>query len=117
MNLNLHPDDYLIYMKALLLAREGAAHFGLRLQALEPFPKGTLETEYERGVYGRCYGTGLIHIAFRYTTAEGKWLGRLPEHEIFDTVAHELAHLRYMNHGDGFKKFYREIKQWIDARR
>ncbi len=67
----------------------------------------SLEAERE-GVtshYGVCYEDGAIRIRLRH--ARTKRL--LKESSLVDTLCHELAHLRYMNHGLRFRRLYQEI--------
>lgn len=117
MTLNLHPDDYLLFARVCIIGREVAEHFGLRLNSIQPFPADRMTREYEHGVYGRCYtSTGDIHIGIRYQS-KGAWLGRLPEYEIYETLAHELAHLRVPRHDKTFWDFYREVKAVVEKRR
>lgn len=77
------------------LARE----FGLRYTALDAERAGV------NGHYGICYEDGRIRIRLRHAVS-----GRLlKESSLVDTLCHELAHLRHMNHGLGFRRLYRRI--------
>ena len=67
----------------------------------------TLEAEREgvNGHYGICHEDGLIRIRLRHATT-----GRLlKESSLADTLCHELAHLRYFDHGERFKRLYLRI--------
>jgi len=78
---------------------ELAREFGLRVHALEPEREGVNEH------YGICYSDGLIRIRLRHATT-----GRLlKESSLVDTLCHELAHLRHMNHGLRFRRLYERI--------
>ncbi len=55
--------------------------------------------------YGVCYEDGAIRIRLRH--ARTKRL--LKESSLVDTLCHELAHVRYLNHGLRFRRLYREI--------
>jgi hypothetical protein len=77
------------------LARE----FRLSWSALEPEEEGVTEH------YGVCYEDGLIRIRLRHATT-----GRLlKESSLVDTLCHELAHLRHLNHGPRFQRLYQRI--------
>lgn len=79
----------------LLLVRQ----FGLRLAVVEP------ERDGVNSHYGICYEDGLIRIRLRHART-----GRLlKESSLVDTLCHELAHLRHMNHGLRFRRLYLEI--------
>jgi hypothetical protein len=78
-----------------VLARE----FKLSWSALEPEHEGVTEH------YGVCYEDGLIRIRLRHART-----GRLlKESSLADTLCHELAHLRHLDHRAGFKKLYARI--------
>lgn len=55
--------------------------------------------------YGVCYEDGAIRIRLRH--ARTKRL--LKESSLVDTLCHELAHLRHLNHGLGFRSLYQRI--------
>lgn len=83
-----------------------AAAFDLRWRALEPERDGITDW------YGVCYDDGEIRIRLRHARS-----GRmLKESSLVDTLCHELAHLRYMDHSIRFRRLYRRIldraRQW-----
>jgi hypothetical protein len=74
-------------------------HFGLRYAALDP------ERDGVTAHYGICYEDGVIRIRLRHATT-----GRLlKESSLVDTLCHELAHLRYLDHSERFRGLYRRI--------
>ena len=55
--------------------------------------------------YGVCYSDGSIRIRLRHVRT-----GRLLKYSgLIDTLCHELAHLRFFDHGVRFQIFYRRI--------
>jgi hypothetical protein len=86
--------------------------WGVDLQKRFKLKAWILEAEQE-GVtehYGICYEDGLIRIRLRHAKT-GKLL---KESSLVDTLCHELAHLRHLNHGLGFRRLYQRI---LDAAR
>ena len=81
--------------------RELAEAFGLRYTVIEA------EREDVTEWYGVCYEDGVIRIRLR-NARNGR---RLKESSLVDTLCHELAHLRHLNHGSGFRKLYERILQ------
>lgn len=80
-------------------ARTLASHFELTLRRLDP------ERPNVKRRYGICYSDGSIRIRLRHATT-----GRLLKYSsLVDTLCHELAHLRYFDHGPRFKLFYQRI--------
>jgi hypothetical protein len=78
---------------------ELARSFGLRIAALDPEKDGV------NGHYGICYEDGVIRIRLRHART-----GRLlKESSLVDTLCHELAHLRYMDHSPRFQRLYQRI--------
>jgi hypothetical protein len=55
--------------------------------------------------YGICYEDGEIRIRLRHART-GKLL---KESSLVDTLCHELAHLRHLNHGPHFRRLYQRI--------
>jgi predicted metal-dependent hydrolase len=81
-----------------------ARTFGLEYASLDPERAGVT------GHYGICYEDGMIRIRLRHArTGE-----LLKESSLVDTLCHELAHLKHMNHGLGFRRLHRRI---LDAAR
>jgi hypothetical protein len=65
---------------------------------------------------GECTGAGDIRLVLR-CTVEGEWCDApLSPKEVWDTAAHELAHLRHMNHGDAFKELMAEMAEALSNR-
>lgn len=61
--------------------------------------------------YGICYEDGSIRIRLRHSVT-----GRpLKYSSLVNTLCHELAHLRYFNHGPRFKAFYFELLDFARA--
>jgi len=57
------------------------------------------------GHYGICYEDGVIRIRLRHATTGLL----LKESSLVDTLCHELAHLRHMDHSVRFRKLYQRI--------
>jgi hypothetical protein len=73
--------------------------FGLRCTALEA------ERDEVTDWYGVCYEDGVIRIRLRNART-----GRLlKESSMVDTLCHELAHLRFLDHGLRFRRLYQQI--------
>ena len=63
------------------------------------------EQEHVTEWYGICYEDGEIRIRLRHAVT-----GRLlKESSLCDTLCHELAHLRYLDHSVRWSKLYRRI--------
>ena len=81
------------------MGAELAARFGLRYVALEA------EREGVRDHYGICYADGRIRIRLRHATT-----GRLLKaSSLVDTLCHELAHLKHLDHSPRFRRLYWRI--------
>lgn len=73
--------------------------FGLRCTSLEAERDGVTEW------YGVCYEDGVIRIRLRNART-----GRLlKESSLVDTLCHELAHLRHLDHGTRWERLYLQI--------
>lgn len=78
---------------------ELARSFRLRYRSLDPERDGVNEH------YGICYEDGVIRIRLRHART-----GRLlKESSLVDTLCHELAHLRHMDHSIRFRRLYQRI--------
>ena len=80
-------------------AKQITRHFRLTFKELKA------ERSDAYGHYGICYDDGTIRIRLRHATS-GK---PLKYSSLINTLCHELAHLRYFDHGDDFKRLYLEI--------
>ena len=79
-----------------------AAHFELSYRSIEP------ERANVKRRYGVCYSDGSIRIRLRHATSGHP----LKYSSLVNTLCHELAHLRYFNHGARFQGFYRKLLRW-----
>ena len=84
-----------------------ASQFGLCYRAL------LIERPTARSHYGICYQDGTIKIRLNHAV----YMTPLRYSSLVNTVCHELAHLRYFDHGEGFKRFYYQILEWARAQR
>ncbi len=78
------------------------ARFRLRYRVLEA------ERANVKSRYGICFSDGTIRIRLRHATSGNP----LKYSSLVNTLCHELAHLKYFNHGPGFQTFYAEILGW-----
>jgi hypothetical protein len=76
-----------------------ALRFDLRFQSIEA------ESPQVKRRYGICFSDGRIKIRLRHVTTGQP----LRYSSLVNTLCHELAHLRHMNHGPRFKAFYLRI--------
>jgi len=90
------------------LNRDGARlaeHFGLRYRSI------TAERANVTSRYGSCCEEGAIKVRLCHAIT-GK---PLKYSSLVNTLCHELAHLRFFDHGDRFKLFYQQILAWARA--
>lgn len=112
--MNIHPDDLLFFNEVAAAMKLVAGQYGLPLRSVTAYPMPT------RGMadrLGDCCATGDIRLVMR-ATVDGAWVEepRTPE-DIWRTAAHELAHLRHLNHGVAFQEFEEEMRTAIGNRR
>jgi len=85
--------------KLRTMADDLCKRFKLSYRAIEAETEGVTEH------YGICYDDGEIRIRLRHART-----GRLlKESSLVDTLCHELAHLRHLDHSDRFKRLYWRI--------
>ena len=90
------------------LNRDGeriARHFGLRYQSI------SAERANVTSRYGSCCEEGTIKVRLCHVVT----VKPLKYSSLVNTLCHELAHLRFFNHGDRFKLFYQQILEWARA--
>jgi len=93
------------YLKKMLMDRlQQDADFLAKAFHLKPFQLFP-ERANVRNRYGVCYSDGVIKIRLN-DLRSGK---PLRYSSLIDTLCHELAHLRYMNHGERFQRLYKRI--------
>ncbi len=79
-----------------------ARRFGLPLKKVLAEPSGVVAR------YGSCTRDGTVRVRLRHART-----GRpLRYSSLIDTVCHELAHLRFFDHGIHFQWLYRRILEW-----
>lgn len=75
---------------------------GLKVNSLEEYP-------YNRVFAGRNWNAGeVVELVLRRTNGTF-----FPTSWLLSVLCHELAHIRYMNHGPGFHKYNRELKEKV----
>ncbi len=83
-------------------ARKIARKFKLKLRKLE------LEHPRVRSRFGRCDESKTIRLRL-HRLKDRNWIS-YPH--LIHTLCHELAHLKFMNHSNEFKKFNKSILLW-----
>ncbi|HXV77588.1 MAG TPA: Wss1p-related putative metallopeptidase [Candidatus Polarisedimenticolaceae bacterium] len=78
---------------------ELAEHFQLRVRSIDVERDGVVRH------YGICYDDGTIRIRLRHARS-GKLL---KESSLVDTLCHELAHLKHLDHSIRFRRLYVRI--------
>ena len=93
----------LLWPELALLAQKARRRFRLKAFVLEPIAHPRAR------VYGDCDidGTDPARVRLRVHKLHGK--GPLARSTIFDSLAHELAHLQFPNHGPEWKLLKAEI--------
>ncbi len=72
----------------------------------------TTEPPDVRDRYGSCDGDRVIRIRL-HKLKDGRFMKYW---NLVNTLCHEMAHLKYMNHGKDFKDLNDEILAWARAR-
>lgn len=109
--LTLHPDDVLFFNEVRTAMQNVAKRYALPLRSIEP---ATMPESGMIDYLGRCYSSGDIELVMR-ATVNGQFVEspRSPA-DVWRTAAHELAHLKHMNHGAAFHEFFMELMVAID---
>ncbi len=110
----IHPDDVLLFNEVSSAMYKVARTYNLPLNKVVGYPMP------ERGMANRlgdCSHSGEIRLVLR-CTVDGVWCDApLDPEMVWDTAAHELAHLRHMNHGDEFQNFCEELQVAMNNRK
>jgi predicted metal-dependent hydrolase len=88
-------------------ARRIARHFKLRYLDI------TTEPPEIRDRFGSCDSDRVIRLRL-YKLRDGRFFRYW---NLVNTLCHEMAHLRYMDHGRNFKQLNRQILAWARVRR
>jgi predicted metal-dependent hydrolase len=83
-------------------ARRIAIHFGIRYRLIEA------ERANVTSRFGVCYSDGVIKIRLCHAVTGQP----LRYSSLVSTLCHELAHLRYFNHGLRFRAFNQELLEF-----
>lgn len=104
----IHPDDLLFFHEVSAAMKRVARHYELPLKSVTvlPMPAAGMADRM-----GDCNSSGAIRVVFR-CTENGTWCEHpLSPGEVWDTAAHELAHLTHPNHGLAFQELRLELLQ------
>lgn len=102
----LHPDDVLFFEEIKTAMQRVAKQYQLPLRSIEPM---TMPEASMADRMGDCTGTGDIRIVLRCTIDGAFCDAPMSPAEVWDTAAHELAHLRHMNHSTTFNELRLEL--------
>lgn len=108
-----HVDDLLFFTEVATAMTAVARAYTLPLRVIShlAMPKSGMADRM-----GQCDATGHIQLVLR-CTVDGQWCDEpMSPSEVWDTAAHELAHLRHMNHGVKFQEFEEEMREAIKNR-
>ncbi|TXH18554.1 MAG: M48 family peptidase [Hyphomicrobiaceae bacterium] len=112
--LNIHPDDILTFNEVVIAMKEVARDYNLPLRSITGL-KMPLQGMADR--LGDCNASGNIRLVLR-CTVDGEWCEEpLDPKVVWDVAAHELAHLRHMNHGAAFLDFCEELQVAMNNKR
>lgn len=102
----LHPDDVLFFNEVREAMFRVAKDYKLPLHAVVP---QAVPLTGRQNAKGTCGFDGKITLVMR-CSENGEWCdaSRTPE-EVWATAAHELAHLRHMDHSEAFHEFRLEM--------
>ena len=101
-----HPTDLQFFCEVRSAMQRVAARYGLPLGAVTHL---AMPASGMANRLGECTHTGDIRLVLR-CTVDGQWCDEpLNPTEVWDTAAHELAHLQHWSHGDAHEEFTAEL--------
>jgi hypothetical protein len=108
-DMTLHPDDVALFVKTRDVAFAVARRYALPLRGFNPMPDPEAPAET-----GLCaIRAKVIWITYRFKVG-GQWLETpRAERDVWQTVAHELAHLRVKAHDWRLAEFEEELSEAI----
>lgn len=113
MNLYIHGEDVTLFEEVRKAMEAVASTYKLKLRTVTPHP---MPQSGMADRMGDCSTTGDIRIVLR-CTVNGEWCDApLSPKEVWDTAAHELAHLKHFNHGVAFQEFEEEMREALQNR-
>jgi len=105
--MTIHPDDVLTFKEIEDHMRRVAKIYDLPLRNITAYPMPQTGMSDR---LGDCSGTGDIRLVLR-CTVDGKWCDApMNPDTVRTTAAHELAHLKHMNHGMEFQALFKELE-------
>jgi hypothetical protein len=107
----LHPDDVLFFNEVKAAMFKMAKRYALPLKNVEA---ATMPQSGMIDYMGRCFHDGHIELVLRCSVDGAFCDAPLSPSEVWNTAAHELAHLLHMNHGPQFHEFYAELVRAFD---
>jgi hypothetical protein len=111
---HLHSDDVKLFRRVKKLMEAVAERYQLPLRSIIPHP----DARYTSSPLGDCDTNGIIRLVLRGKLDNGTWDEEVrAELSVWNTGAHELAHLKHMNHGLQFQEFEIEMQQALKNER
>lgn len=100
----IHPDDLSLFNEVRAAMWAVARHYKLRLRSVTPHP----DPEAPQCL-GDCDSQGNVRLVLRFTVKD-QWTEPRRVEDVWMTAAHELAHLRHLNHSPAFQEFEEEMR-------
>jgi predicted metal-dependent hydrolase len=102
---HIHKKDAALFAYVVTAMKVYADKFQLPLVSIKP-----LERKNCARYFGRCSTGGKIRVRVRDARKDGGgWKGRDEPYQIIDTMAHELAHLRTVEHTEEWFNLHTQI--------
>ena len=112
--IKIHPDDVLFFNEVVVAMRTLAKRYHLPLKSVTG---GHMPAIGVADFLGKCHHNGDIEIVLR-ATVDGEFCEHpISPAQVWETVAHELAHLKHFNHGKEFDLFRIELLEALDMMR